>query len=126
MLGDKRAVAFIATALPDESLVFYRDRLGLELVEDSPFALVFACPNIMLRVQKVTRPAAAPNTVFGWDVGDIRATMTELRRQGIEPVDFPGLDQDDDGIWQSPSGAMVAWFRNPDGNVLSLTQFDEV
>jgi catechol 2,3-dioxygenase-like lactoylglutathione lyase family enzyme len=94
MLGDKRAVAFIATALPDESLVFYRDRLGLELVEDSPF--------------------------------DIRATMTELRRQGIEPVDFPGLDQDDDGIWQSPSGAMVAWFRNPDGNVLSLTQFDEV
>lgn len=123
MLRDKTAVAFVATAFPDESLVFYRDKLGLELVEDTPFALVFACPNVMLRIQKIAKPAPAPNTVFGWDVEDIYTTISQLRQQGIEPVDFPGMDQDEDGVWASPSGARVAWFRNPDGNVLSLTEF---
>ena len=124
MLGDKPAVAFVATAFPDESLVFYRDKLGLELVEDSPFALVFACPNVMLRVQKVAEPALVTHTVFGWDVPDIHASLGNLHKQGIEPVRFPGLQQDDGGVWASPSGALVAWFRNPDGNCLSLTQFE--
>ena len=125
MLADNDGVAFLATAVPDESVSFYRDQLGLELVEDSPFALVFACRNVMLRVQKVTAPTPVSHTVFGWDVADIRETLRKLAQRGIDAAFFPGLPQDETGIWASPSGALVAWFRNPDGNCLSLTQFPE-
>jgi hypothetical protein len=77
----------------------------------------------MLRVQKVEEFIPANHTVLGWDVPDIRAKIKELRKRGILFERFDGLDQNEFGIWTSPAGAKVAWFKDPDGNTLSLTQF---
>ena len=86
-------------------------------------ALVFDVNGTMLRVQKVHELVPARHTVLGWDVPDIAARMKELVERGVRFEHFPGLPQDESGIWTSPSGAKIAWFKDPDGNTLSLTQF---
>jgi catechol 2,3-dioxygenase-like lactoylglutathione lyase family enzyme len=117
-----KAVAFVATARADEALRFYRDVLGLALVEDTPFAIVFDAFGTMLRVQKAGSVTPAPYTAFGLDVPDIDAAARELARAGVEPVRYPHFDQDELGIWRAPDGARVFWFRDPDQNLLSLHQ----
>jgi len=77
----------------------------------------------MLRIQKVEQVQRLPYTALGWDVSDIRTTVRQLRLAGVVFQRYDGLDQDEDCIWRSPSGALVAWFEDPDGNILSLTQF---
>lgn len=77
----------------------------------------------MLRIQKVERVHAAPYTALGWSVPDIRHTVQELSAAGVAFQRYPGMNQDRDGIWQAPSDALIAWFQDPDGHVLSLTQF---
>ena len=123
-LGLRKIVAFVATREPDRAKKFYRDTLGLRLVEEQlPFALVFDANGTMLRVTVVKELTAAPYTVLGWDVPDIAATARELAAAGVKLERYPGMAQDELGVWRSPSGAKVAWFRDPDGNVLSVTQF---
>ena len=117
-----KAVAFVATAQPEQALRFYRDVLGLTLTEDSPFAIVFDAFGTMLRVQKASAVTPAPYTAFGLEVPDIVAAVRELARAGIEPVRYPSFDQDELGIWRAPSGARVFWFHDPDRNLLSLHQ----
>jgi hypothetical protein len=97
--------------------------LGLAFVADEPPALVFKVGDSMLRIQKVERLQPAPYTALGWDVVDLRAIMGDLRAAGVVFQRYEGLIQDDDGIWCAPSGGLVAWFQDPDGHVLSLTQF---
>lgn len=123
MLNDARVIAFVSTARADAALGFYRDGLGLALVADEPFALVFDANAVMLRVTKVAAVHPAPYTVLGWSVPDIHATVTDLAARGVVFETYPGMTQDELGVWTSPGGAMIAWFRDPDGNVLSLTQF---
>ena len=123
MLHAAPLVAFAATADPARALAFYRDTLGLPLTADEPFALVFDAHGTMLRVQKVEEVRAAPYTVLGWRVADIRAAVKELARRGVRFERYEGMGQDRSGVWQSPGGARVAWFKDPDGNVQSLTQF---
>ncbi len=123
MLSDAKLVAFVATANADKAKAFYSQTLGLTPREDSPFALVFDANGVMLRIQKMQSVTPSPGTVLGWDVADIRATIAELTARGVTFERYPRLTQDDSGIWQSPSGALVAWFRDLDGNTLSLTQF---
>ena len=118
-----KPVCFVATAKPAAAKKFYRDKLELKLVEDGPFAIVFEASGTMLRVQKVQTVAAAPYTALGWEVNDIRAAVKHLRKKGVRFEFYGGMPQDDVGVWNSPSGAMVAWFKDPDGNILSLTQF---
>ena len=122
MLGDQELTAFVATAKPSEALAFYRDVLGLRLVYEDPFAIVFQTPNATLRVQKTERHQPLPYTSLGWKVKDIAATVTGLAAQGVRAERFPGLEQNDAGVWSAPSGAKIAWFKDPDGNVLSLTE----
>lgn len=122
MLGLASLVAFVATADADRARGFYEGVLGLTLREDSPFALVFDANGLVLRIQKVPSVAAAPYTALGWNVTDVRETVAGLMRRGVVFERYPGLAQDDLGIWRSPGGAQVAWFRDPDGNILSLTQ----
>jgi len=125
MNADTEAMHFVATARPDDALAFYRDVLNLQLVEDSPFALVFNTGGRSLRVQKARETVMpAPTTVLGWNVADIRAEIDELTGKGVAFTRFDGLPQDDDGVWTSPPGHKIAWFRDPDGNNLSLTQFN--
>jgi catechol 2,3-dioxygenase-like lactoylglutathione lyase family enzyme len=120
MLGGSDLIAFVSTTNRARAAAFYGETLGLELIEESPFALVYDAHGTMLRVTIVDALEPAPQTVLGWAVPDIVAATDQL------PVDFihyDGMDQDERGIWTSPSGARVAWFRDPDGNLLSLTQF---
>ena len=122
MLGDADLVAFASTTDADRARAFYGELLGLELIERSPFACVFAAPNAQLRVTLVSELVPAPYTVLGWRVGDVEAGARALAAAGVAAVRYDGLDQDEHGIWCSPSGARVLWFRDPDGNVLSITQ----
>jgi catechol 2,3-dioxygenase-like lactoylglutathione lyase family enzyme len=118
-----RLIAFVATARPDESRAFYRDILGLTFVEESPYAIVFTSGETMLRIQKVDEVPPPTDTALGWEVDDIAARMAELAAKGIAFERFDGFGQDASGIWTAPDGTTVAWFRDPDGNRLSLTQF---
>jgi catechol 2,3-dioxygenase-like lactoylglutathione lyase family enzyme len=116
-------VAFVATRDPSRAKKFYRDTLGLPLVSEDEFALVFDATGAMLRVTRVQELAAAKYTVLGWRVRNIVQTAKDLRKAHVTLERYPGMHQDELGIWNSPSGARVAWFKDPDGNTLSITQF---
>jgi catechol 2,3-dioxygenase-like lactoylglutathione lyase family enzyme len=118
-----KPILFLATANAERSRDFYGRVLGLAFVADEPPALVFQIGQSMLRIQKVDTVHIAPYTSLGWAVPDIRRTVRHLRAAGIAFQRYEGMTQDDDGIWHAPSGALVAWFQDPDGHTLSLTQF---
>jgi len=122
-LADQKIVAFVATADPKSAMAFYRDTLGLTLLaEQLPFALVFDAHGTTLRVQIVKQVVPAGYTSLGWRVDDIVVAAKALAKAGVRFERYPGMDQDADGIWSSPSGAKVAWFKDPDGNTLSIGQ----
>jgi catechol 2,3-dioxygenase-like lactoylglutathione lyase family enzyme len=125
-LSTASLVAFVQIVDVDRAKAFYRDTLGLRLIADeSPYALVFDANGIMLRLAIVKEKPSFPGTVLGWQVPDISAAVQGLRATGVtfEQYGFP--TQDEHGVWSSPSGAKVAWFKDPDGNTLSLSQFPE-
>jgi len=123
MLGSEKLVAFVATRDPHLAKKFYRDTLGLRLVSEDQFALVFDVAGTMLRVTRVRDLAEANYTVLGWEVRDIVQAAKQLQTAGVALERYAGMKQDELGIWNSPSGARVAWFKDPDGNTLSITQF---
>ncbi len=125
ILSKCKLVAFVATTDSAKARAFYEGVLGLKLVEDQkPFALVFDADGTMLRVTAVREHNPAPFTVLGWDVDSIEKTVERLTAAGVEFQRYPGInDGDPTGIWTAPSGARIAWFKDPDGNVLSVTQF---
>src|SRR5262245_60566274 len=122
MLSTARLMAFVATTNAATARRFYVDVLGLQLIEDTPFALVFDVNGTSLRVQKVEHLEPLPFTVLGWEVTDIEASVDQLRARGVSFNEYPGMQQDARRIWQSPAGARIAWFKDPDGNTLSLAQ----
>jgi predicted enzyme related to lactoylglutathione lyase len=122
MLKHAKVIAFIATARPAEAKAFYKDVLRLPLRSEDRFATVFDLGAGSLRVTPVEALVPAPFTVLGWEVEDIAREAKILGEFGVAFQRFPGLEQDKSGIWKSPAGAMVAWFKDPDGNILSLTQ----
>ncbi len=122
MLAHCALIAFIATTQPEQAKVFYSEGLGLRLMEDTPFALVFDSNGTMLRVQKVQTLTPAGHTVLGWHVVDVHETVELLLKRGIIFHRYPGLQQDEQGIWTTPDGNKIAWFSDPDGNTLSLTE----
>jgi predicted enzyme related to lactoylglutathione lyase len=122
MVGDSKLVAFAATAMPEQAKVFYSSVLNLTELADTPFALVFNANGTTLRIQKVESISVPEYTVLGWEVTDIVATVQDLMNKGVPMERFAGSNQDTLGIWKTPDGAMVAWFKDPDGNMLSVTQ----
>lgn len=122
MLGSATLVAFVATTDSGRAKAFYGDVLGLRLIADEPYALVYDAAGTTLRVQKAPPFTPLPHTALGWKVDDITATVAALQQRGVSFERFPGVQQDAAGIWASPSGAKVAWFKDPEGNLLSLTQ----
>ena len=122
MLGSCDLVAFVATTDLERARAFYGEILGLPMVEQSPFACVFEAHGTVLRVTPVAEVAAAPYTVLGWTVPDVVATVQALAEAGVALTRYDGIDQDELGVWRTPSGARVAWFCDPDANVLSVTQ----
>ena len=122
MLTNMALIAFIPTTSPEKAKAFYQGLLGLELLSADEFALVFNARGTMLRV--VTVPVLKPQefTILGWQVPDLLSLIHSLNEKKIYCEKYPFLQQDEFGIWKSPGGASVAWFKDPDGNLLSLTQ----
>jgi catechol 2,3-dioxygenase-like lactoylglutathione lyase family enzyme len=125
ILGGSKLIGFVPTVDPVKARAFYEGVLGLRLTSDeSPFALVFDADGIMLRVTIVPEYRPAPFTVLGWSVKDIQSAVEQLTARGVVFQRYSGMnDADPHGVWNAPGGARVAWFKDPDGNLLSLTQF---
>src|SRR3954451_2663463 len=123
MLSSKRLVTFIGTRDPEQAKAFYQQTLGLHFVNQDQFAVVFYVNGTMLRITTVPDLVPAKHTILGWDVEEITESIASLRRRGVQFEHYDFLLQDEREIWTSPSGARVAWFKDPDGNLLSLTQF---
>jgi catechol 2,3-dioxygenase-like lactoylglutathione lyase family enzyme len=123
MLTDSPIIAFASITNAERAREFYEQVLGLRFVEDSPFAMVFDASGTMLRLSKVESLTAIPYTVLGWQVADIQEELGWLVSMGVTFARYEGLPQDESGICTFPGGDKVAWFHDPDGNLLSLTQF---
>jgi catechol 2,3-dioxygenase-like lactoylglutathione lyase family enzyme len=123
MLGSAKVVAFAPTRDAKKARTFYQDVLGLKLVSEDKFALEFDANGTMLRVTSVPKYEPHPFTILGWNVANIAKTVTKLSAKGVKFQQYGMPGQDETGVWTSPSGAKVAWFKDPDGNVLSVTQF---
>jgi catechol 2,3-dioxygenase-like lactoylglutathione lyase family enzyme len=125
-LGNRKIIAFVTIVDVERAKQFYRDTLGLTLVrEEPPFALVFDANGIMLRLGMGKERAPVTGTVLGWEVPDAGAAVKELEEAGVHFERYDFLKQDEQGIWTAPSGARVAWFKDPDGNVLSVSEHPE-
>jgi catechol 2,3-dioxygenase-like lactoylglutathione lyase family enzyme len=123
MLESARAVAFVSATDLGRARDFYEGVLGLPAEGVTDFACVFRAAGVRLRVTLVGELSPQPFTVFGWEVGAIHQTIAGLAGRGVEFLRYEGMGQDPAGVWTTPGGDQVAWFRDPDGNVLSLTQF---
>jgi len=122
MLTNATLKSFVPTVKPDEAKVFYRDMLGLKLLSEDAYALEFDANGTLFRVIIVPELTPRPFTALGWNVSDIRSVITSLNHKGVVCEKYGFMLQDDLGIWTSPNGSKVAWFRDPDGNILSLTE----
>lgn len=124
MLGSRDIIAFLGVTDLARARSFYEEVLGLPLVgEEEGQALVFDANGTSLRITKVPEPARARHTVLGWVVRDIGKTAQALAAQGVSFARYEGFSQDELGVWKASDGTRVAWFPDPDGNILSLTQF---
>ncbi|HMD40781.1 MAG TPA: VOC family protein [Candidatus Acidoferrum sp.] len=121
MLASKDMVGFILTKDYDKSREFYESKLGFAFVSLDQFALVMKTEANMIRIVKVPDSTALRSTVLGWEVGDVEAIVTWLAGRGVVFDKYPFV-KDERGIWTAPSGDKVAWFKDPDGNVLSVSQ----
>ena len=121
-IGLTKMVGFVITTQPEKAKSFYGNTLGFRFVKDDGFALVFDANGTMLRVAKLKEFTPAQFTVLGWEVDDITAAVATFKAKGITFERYPGLPQDEDAICSFGNEARVAWFKDPDGNVLSLSQ----
>ncbi len=122
MLSSEKLVGFVSTTNAEHARAFYRDKLGLTLLSEDGFALVFDSGGTHLRVSIAQEVVPAKYTVLGWDVKDLRATISDLKKAGVTFEIFGFFKQDELGIWTAPNGDQVAWFKDPDGNVLSVSR----
>lgn len=122
MLADFKLMAFLATTDAARARTFYEGVLGLSFVSEDDFAVVYDIRGIELRLQKVRAFVPQPHTALGWSVDGIGEIVRDIVARGGRFERFPPLEQDGAGIWKSPSGARIAWLRDPDGNLLSLTE----
>jgi catechol 2,3-dioxygenase-like lactoylglutathione lyase family enzyme len=125
MLARGKIIAFVGTRDRERAKAFYRDTLGLTLASDEPYAVVFDAGGTMLRVTPVNEVAAANYTVLGWEVDDVAAMVASLSGRGVRFERYDFMKQDEAGVWTAPGGAKVAWFRDPDGNLLSVSEFPD-
>jgi catechol 2,3-dioxygenase-like lactoylglutathione lyase family enzyme len=123
MLSESKIIGFVATSNPAKARQFYEKALGLTFVSSDQFAMVFEANGTMLRIQKVDQVNPGRYTTLGWEVIDIQREVDTLSKRGVAFARYEGLNQDDRGIWTAPGKAKIAWFTDPDGNILSLTEF---
>jgi catechol 2,3-dioxygenase-like lactoylglutathione lyase family enzyme len=124
MLGTTDIIAFVPTKDSVKARAFYEEVLGLRFVSDDGFALVFNANGIMIRVVKVQQFTPVQYTILGWQVKEIEKVIGRLQEKGVRFERFGFFQQDELGIWNAPSGDKVAWFKDPDGNTLSLSEHE--
>ena len=122
MLDTAKIIAFIPTTDEDRARSFYEETLGLTFVRNDGFALVFNANGNMVRVVKAAKFEPLRYTILGWEVADIAAAVESLSRRGVAFERYGFFEQDALGIWVAPNGDRVAWFKDPDGNTLSVSQ----
>jgi catechol 2,3-dioxygenase-like lactoylglutathione lyase family enzyme len=122
MLSNATVVAFVPTTDLTRARNFYEKKLGLPVRKADQAGIELDVNGTILRVAAVPQMIPASYTVLGWQVADLRAEMPALQANGVQFERYQGLAQDDNGVWAAPSGSLVCWFKDPDGNVISLTQ----
>lgn len=123
MLTNSKLQSIIWTSRITEAEAFYRDLLGLPLRTQSDGALVFAVGSGDLRVAPVPSTTPSEHTVLGFAVNDVDGIVACLSARGVVFERFDGFPHEENGALMTPDGARVAWFRDPDGNILSVVQF---
>ncbi len=122
MLAASKMIGFVPTRDSKAAREFYEGKLGFQFVSDDPFALVMMAGDTMIRIAKAKDFTPAPYTVMGWEAQDIEALVRWLTARGIVFEKYPFIQDQELGIWTAPGGDKVAWFKDPDGNVLSVSQ----
>jgi catechol 2,3-dioxygenase-like lactoylglutathione lyase family enzyme len=121
MLTASKIVGFLHTTDYERARGFYEGKLGFEFVSLDQFALALRAGVNMIRITKEEDFEPAQGTVLGWEVDDIRAAVLWLKSREVMTEKYSFVPDQELGIWDSPSGDQVAWFKDPDGNVLSLS-----
>lgn len=121
MLSNNRIKAFVSTTQPDKARKFYSEKLGLKLLSEDSFGIEFDANGAHLRISFVEKLTPQPFTVLGWDTTDIISTIKLLNEKGISFERYNFIEQDESAIWTAPGGTRVAWFKDPDGNLLSVS-----
>jgi len=122
MLADSKLIGFVPSKDSKRSREFYEGKLGFQFVSDDQFALVMQAGESMIRIAKAAKFTPAEYTVMGWEVNDIGTIVKWLNGRGVTFEKYPFVQDQELGIWTTPNGDKVAWFKDPDGNVLSLSQ----
>ena len=122
MLASGKLIGFVPTKDSKRAREFYEGKLGFQFVSDDQFALVMQAGESMIRIVKGAKFAPAQYTVMGWEVKDVEAMVKWLNGRGVTFEKYPFVEDKELGIWTTPNGDKVAWFKDPDGNVLSLSQ----
>ncbi len=122
MLASSKLVGFVPTKDYDQARAFYVDKLGFEFVSLDQFALVVRAGEHKIRITKLPNFTPLQATILGWEVENIEAAATWLRGRGVATEKFPFVQDQQLGIWAAPGGDKIAWFKDPDGNILSISQ----
>ncbi|MGB7680289.1 MAG: VOC family protein [Candidatus Acidiferrales bacterium] len=122
MLETGKMAGFVLTKDYEKAREFYAGKLGFEFVSLDQYALVVRVGGHAVRIVKMPNFTPLQSTVLGWEVGDIEAVVAWLARRGVATEKYPFVQDRERGIWTAPGGDRVAWFKDPDGNVLSVSQ----
>jgi catechol 2,3-dioxygenase-like lactoylglutathione lyase family enzyme len=122
MLDSAKLVGFVGTTDYDQARAFYEGRLGCEVLSADQFAMAVRLGGHQIRIVKIPNFSPVRNTVLGWEVSDIEGVVQWLQGRGVDLEKYPFIQDRELGIWTTPNGDKVAWFKDPDGNVLSVSQ----
>jgi len=122
MLASCKVIGFVPTKDSTKAKSFYEGKLGFRFVSEDRFALVMRASETMIRIAKVQDFTPPPFTVLGWEVSNIEEMVDWLQKRGVAFEKYPWIPDKESGIWTAPTGDKAAWFKDPDGNVLSVSQ----
>jgi catechol 2,3-dioxygenase-like lactoylglutathione lyase family enzyme len=122
MLSSAKLIGFIPIKDYDAARAFYEGKLQCEFVSHDQYALVLRAGPHMIRVVKLPNYTPLQATILGWEVPDVPAAVQWLASRGVATEKYPWVSDKETGIMTFPNGDKVAWFKDPDGNVLSVSQ----
>ena len=125
MLTNTPIIGLIPAHDAERARIFYEEKLGLSFLSDDGFAIVVKANETIIRIVRMGEFTPVPYTILGWEVANIEEIVAGLTAKGVEFQRYPFLppDQVDAlGIWSTPNGSKVAWFKDSEGNTLSLSK----